>query len=72
MTFRAKYVSVRVSGIGKVTKVTVLCKDGIVFEEDVLKAAQEAFASFGGLVKKPRSKSRQRRVSVQKRARKPS
>ncbi len=71
MTFRAKYVSVRVSGIGKVTKITVLCKDGIVFEEDVLKAAQEAFASFGGLVKRPRSKSRQKRVSVQKRARKP-
>ncbi len=58
MSFKAKYVSVRVSGIGKVTKVTKLCKDGIVYEDDVLKAAQEAFASFGGLVKRPKKRGR--------------
>ena len=52
MSFTPKYVTVRVSGIEKVTKVSVLCKDGVVYEDDVLKAAHEAFESFGGLVKR--------------------
>ena len=58
MSFKAKYVSVRVSGIGKVTKVSVLCKNGIVYEDDVLKAAQEAFAPYGGLVRRPKKRSK--------------
>ncbi len=36
MSFKPKYVSIRVSGIGKVTKVSILCKDGVVYAEDVL------------------------------------
>ncbi len=54
MSFTPKYVTVRVSGIGQVTNVPFLCKDGVVYEEDVLKAAQEAFEPFGGLKKRPK------------------
>lgn len=53
MSFKVKYFTVRVSGIEKVTKVSAKVIDGIVYEDDVLRAAQEAFAPYGGLRKRP-------------------
>lgn len=49
MSFTPKYVTIRVSGIGKVTKVSIVKKDGQFSVKDVVAAATEAFEAFGGL-----------------------